>query len=273
MSNNHNPAYWLIELLAWWEGKVQPSQLATHWQCTRQHASSKLKAYLDKHPDSLKYVAADKNYQPVETFNPRQISREANEYLNWLTGYSPSTQSRLATWTLQPPPRKITPLLMRPIVRALREKRRLEVDYGSVSSGDRNGRIIVPHHLVKTSARWHLRAWCEQNQQFRDFVLSRFHGVPELLDKSDITHADDEKWNKEVEVILAPDPRLTPEKKRVIEQDYEMENGQLTLKSKACMVHYLLHSLNVDPQKLEGEAEAQQVIVVNISDIKKWLFS
>lgn len=136
MSDKHHPSHWLIELLAWWEGKVQPSQLAAYWQCTRQHASSKLKGYLEKHPSSLRYVAADKNYQPVETFSPRQISREASEYLNWLTGYSPSAQSQLATWMLDPPPRQISPAQIRPIVQALRE-----------------GRIIVPHHLVKTASR------------------------------------------------------------------------------------------------------------------------
>ncbi len=272
MSDKYHPSYWLIELLAWWEGKVQPSQLAAYWQCTRQHASSKLKDYLEKYPDSLKYVAADKNYQPADTFNPCQISREANEYLNWLTGYSPSVQSQLSTWTLEPPARQINPAQMRPIVQALREGRRLEIDYASVSSAGRDGRIIAPHHLVKTASRWHIRAWCEENQGFRDFVLSRVEGVPELLDKSSKTAADDEEWNTSVEIILSPDSRLAGPQKEAIERDYGMTNGQLRLSCKACMVNYFLQSLNLDHKKLESSGEAQQVVIVNLSDLKPWLF-
>lgn len=267
-----NPAYWLIELLTWWEGRVQPGQLALYWQCTRQHASKKLNEYRALHPDALAYSRALKAYLPASGFVPASITREANEYLNWLTGYSPATQQRLAAWTLQLPPRHITPELMRPIVQALREGRRVDVDYGSITSADRNGRVIVPHHLVKTAARWHIRAWCEDKKQFRDFVLSRFHGVPELLGKSAVTCADDEDWNTEVTVVLAPDPRLGPEQRQVIEQDYGMIEGQLLLSSKACLVNYLLQSLNLDPRKLEADAKAQQLVIVNLSDIKPWLF-
>lgn len=272
MPNEHNPSYWLIELLAWWEGRVQPSQLAAYWQCSRQHASNKLKDYLEIHPKSLEYVSADKSYHPVDTFKPRQISREANEYLNWLTGYSPSAQSQLATWTLEPPPRQISPAQMRPIVQALREGRRLDIDYASVSSTERHGRVIVPHHLVKTASRWHIRAWCEEKQDFRDFVLSRVQGVPELLGKSDVGAVDDEAWNTQVEIILAPDQRLTGPKKDAIERDYGMTNGQLRLSCKACMVNYLLQNLNLDHKKLESSGEAQQVVIVNLSDLKPWLF-
>lgn len=45
-------------------------------------------------------------------------------------------------------------------------------------------RLIAPHTLIYTGMRWHVRACCEKNRQYRDFVLSRLRGVPELLDKS-----------------------------------------------------------------------------------------
>lgn len=272
MSHKHNPSYWLIELLAWWEGNVQPSQLALYWQCSRQHASSKLGEYRREYPQALDYDEARKTYHPADSFTPTHISREANEYLNWLTGYSPVAQQQLATWTLQPPPRSITPQLMRPLVQALREGRRVDVEYGSMSRPGRDGRIIAPHHLVKTSTRWHIRAWCEEKSRFLDFVLSRFHGVPDLLDKSNHTAAEDNDWNMEVEIVLAPDPRLSPEIQQTIEQDYGMKNGRLVLLSRACMVNYTLQGLNLDPVKIDADAKAQQLVVVNLDDIKPWLF-
>ena len=45
-------------------------------------------------------------------------------------------------------------------------------------------RLIAPHTLVYTGMRWHVRAYCEKNGQYRDFVLSRLRGEPELLDAS-----------------------------------------------------------------------------------------
>jgi len=45
-------------------------------------------------------------------------------------------------------------------------------------------RLIEPHTLVYTGMRWHARAYCEKNGQYRDFVLSRLHGQPDLLDAS-----------------------------------------------------------------------------------------
>ena len=272
MSKENFAASWLIELLAWWEGRVQPSQLTEYWNCSRQSASKKLKDFNQAYPAALVYQKSDKSYHPTPSFSPRHISQHANEYLNWLLGYTPPANNKLATLELQPPQRNISPQFMRPIVQALREQRRLDVDYGSVTSADGEGRIIVPHHLVKTHNRWHLRAWCERNSDYRDFVLSRFNGTPELMDKSSKDGSDDTSWHTEVEVIFAPDPRLSAEKFAVIEQDYAMHNGQLRLNTKACMVNYLLQSLNLDPHKIESAAEAQQLVIVNLGDIKKWLF-
>lgn len=273
MSTQNYRHDWLIELLAWWEGILQPGQLAQHWQCSRQHASKKLREYKEQHQSALDYHATKKHYSATAVFNPQLITRQASEYLNWLTGYSPAPQQQLATMTLEPPSRQITPQLMRPIVQALREGRRLDVDYGSVTSAKRSGRVIAPHHLVKTASRWHIRAWCEEKNEFRDFVLSRFSGTPELLDKSTIGCEQDSAWNTEITVTLQADPRLSPEKRAVIEQDYGMSDGLLQLPTRACMVNYLLQSLNIDPHKLEAEPEAQQLVIVNLKDIKPWLFS
>lgn len=273
MSTQNYRHDWLIELLAWWEGTLQPIQLSQHWQCTRQHASKKLREYMDQHQCALEYHPAKKYYSPTAAFNPQLITREANEYLNWLTGYSPAPQQQLATLTLEPPSRQITPQLMRPIVQALRDGMRLDVDYGSVTSAQRTGRVIAPHHLVKTANRWHIRAWCEEKNEFRDFVLSRFRGTPQLLNKSTVGCEQDENWNTCVTVILQADPRLTPEQLAVLEHDYDMQNGQLRLQTRACMVNYLLQSLNIDPRKIEVEPEAQQLVIANLKDIKPWLFS
>jgi hypothetical protein len=103
-------------------------------------------------------------------------------------------------------------------------------------------------------------------------VLSRFRGEPELLEKSRHTAAQDTGWNTQVTIILQPDPRLSPAKREVLENDYQMQNGQLHITTKGCLVNYLLREMQINTKMLDGTPEAQQLVLVNQADIKRWLF-
>lgn len=272
------PQYWLIELLAWWEGEVCTRHLSEFFQISRQQASKHLHAYQVQHPDQLHYQPSRKRYVPDDSFTPEHISGDVNEYLNWATGIrsllpSPSPLISLPHFSIAPPPRQVSNRVMRVLVKALRQQRRLEVDYLSVSSADPDGRIIVPHTFVNTGLRWHLRAWCEKNRSYRDFVLSRFRGIPELLDPSEQGPEQDEAWNTQVRLILQPDPRLSAAKQAVIAQDYNMTDGQLILTTRAALVQYLLQEMQVSVKMLDGTPEAQQLVLVNADELRPWLFN
>ncbi|MBE0508582.1 MAG: WYL domain-containing protein [Marinospirillum sp.] len=235
MQNTDEQRYWLLELLAWWEGSIHPVQLAEHWQVSRQHASKLLSSWNTRHPGALEYLSQEKYYRTTTAFNPQLISGDVVEYLNWSTlGIQPrfatdaERHQPLPHEILSHPARQVTPQLIRPLIRAIREQRRLDVDYISLSNPSHEGRIIVPHHFVNNGQRWHLRAWCEKSQDYRDFVLSRFRGEPDLMDHSDKGAAQDLAWSTQVTLLLQPDPRLTSEQQQVIEQDYLMQNGQVT---------------------------------------------
>ena len=74
--------------------------------------------------------------------------------------------------------------------------------------------------------RWHVRAYCEKNRDYRDFVLSRFRREPEVLDESGHGREGDEGWSTELAVVNKPDPRLKPAQTAIIEIDYGMQDGQ-----------------------------------------------
>ena len=77
---------------------------------------------------------------------------------------------------------------------AARECRRVDVDYISLSSPSVRGRIIVPHSIVYDGVRWHLRAYCEEKKNYRDFVLSRYRNAPDLLEHSSNNRDLDDDW-------------------------------------------------------------------------------
>jgi predicted DNA-binding transcriptional regulator YafY len=279
MDTSQTPRLYFIELLANWEGKVNSADLGAQFDVSRQQCSAAFKAYKEAHPNNLHYDASQKSYLPTATFAPCHIDGDAHQYLHWLQTkqllISPSSENKTKQawhYALALPPRHISPAVMRGLVAAVKQQRRLEVDYVSLNNPSREGRIIAPHSFINTGSRWHLRAYCEKSQQFRDFVLSRFRGIPELLDKSRFHAQHDIAWNTKVTLVIQPDPRLEPAKRQVIEQDYQMQNGHLHITTLGCMVNYLLRELQISTKTVDLTPEAQQCVIVNFSDIKQWLF-
>jgi predicted DNA-binding transcriptional regulator YafY len=126
---------------------------------------------------------------------------------------------------------------------------------------------------VRTGLRWHLRAYDESRSQFRDFVLSRFSGHPEILGKASHTAASDKAWNTNINLVLIPDSRFSPAQKQVIEAEYNMQNGQLTITTRAALAHYLLQEMQVNLKFHDEYPEAQQLVLANKQQIKQWLFN
>jgi len=266
--------YWFIELHLWWEGRINCPMLEAEFNITRQYASQVLRDYRTSfNPDSTYYDASAKVYRPKPDMRARLLSGDVAEYFNWVSVHRAPVQLNTGFATLEPPPRRVSPTIMRPLVRARREQRRLEVDYVSLTNPDREGRIIVPHSFVNTGLRWHLRAWCEKSEGYRDFVLSRFRGEPEVLDESPHGHSGDEAWNTEVTLVFVADTRLSPERQEVVQQDYQMEAGKLKVTTRAALAHYVLQEMQVNTKIVDASPEAQQLVLVNRNEIKPCLFS
>ncbi|TGG95068.1 WYL domain-containing protein [Natronospirillum operosum] len=268
-----DPQFWFIELLAWWEGRINTRPLMRYFGQSRQSASAHIQRYRESHPDALNYHPRHKAYEPTDTFKPHYLSGDVSEYLNWVTGIAPAPpDNQINHESIQHPPRQISPQVIRPLVSAVRENRRLDVEYLSVTSADTDGRVIAPHTLVNTGLRWHVRAFCERSKAYRDFVLSRFRGQPELMDRSDHTAEQDTAWNTRVQLAIEPDPRLSQAKRQVIENDYRMQNGTLIITTRAALAQYTLQDMQVSTKTLDGNPEAQQLVLANYDEVKEWLF-
>ncbi|MBT6265669.1 MAG: WYL domain-containing protein [Halieaceae bacterium] len=272
--------YRFIECIALWEGRLTTRHLVETFGIGRQQASKDINTYnRTVAPDNLRYDKFLKGYEPNAAFKPTVTRGLAEEYLQLLANRSElhRTFSSVAlpqgnTEVLAPPIRPVSPELLRPLLQAAREQQRLEVDYASLNNPNREGRIIAPHTLVWTGTRWHVRGWCEKNQGFRDFVLSRFRGTPELLGPTTQCSDDDQDWHKTIEIILKPDPRLSEEQQDVVAKDFGMNQGQLCVIVRARLANYLLQLLNIHTGEALSDPKAQQVIIANRANITAWLF-
>jgi len=270
-----------IEVVALWEGRVNTTHLTSHFGIKRAQASKDLGTYRNEiAPNNLEYDSKIKAYIAHTNFSPKLTNGTADEYLHLLMrnrdlnqtfelldlGFSHCHQ-------LPIPNRAIKPDVLRPIIHAIRENRRLEVDYRSVNDPQPGGRVIAPHSIIYASNRWHVRAYCEKNREFRDFVLTRFFSAPEFEEgKSDQFERFDENWNTELNIVFAPDNRLSKEQQEVIEQDFGMTDGKLLITVRASLVAYLLRELRIDAHTIHADPKAQQIIVENLDQIKHWVF-
>jgi predicted DNA-binding transcriptional regulator YafY len=272
--------YRLIEIIAYWEGRLTTKHLIDAFGIGRQQASKDINTYLKTiAPGNLVYDKYIKGYRPSQAFIPKLTKGQTEEYLQLVA----AKQSLNDTFTdlhlglhhaeaLRVPLRNTRPEIIRALITAMREQQRLEVDYVSIVSPNRDGRIIVPHSIVNTGLRWHVRAWCEKNQDYRDFVLSRFRGEASLLGPSEHGLDGDSAWNTQIEIHVTADQRLSPAQRDVVVRDYGMLNGRLTIQSRAALAYYVLQQLNIDPNSIHAKPEAQQIVVQNLSELEPYLF-
>lgn len=272
--------YRLIETVAWWEGRLTTNHLMQSFGISRQQASKDINTYITEHaPENLTYDRHLKGYIPSRRFKPRFIDHSASAYLHLLDQNkerAPHIEGLALAYAhtevLKVPDRSVRPEVLRPLLKACREGLRLECEYVSLANPEPETRLIAPHTLVYTGMRWHVRGYCEKNRDYRDFVLSRFRGEPEVLDKSEHAREQDSGWNTDVTILFEPDPRLKPEQKNIIEQDFGMEGGCLKVPSRGALVQYVLQRYHIDPTKVHAKAVAQQVVVANLDELQRWIY-
>ncbi|MCG9696796.1 WYL domain-containing protein [Shewanella sp. Isolate11] len=131
------------------------------------------------------------------------------------------------------------------IMRAIQQRQAISVTYVSVSSGETQ-RDLVPHTLVNNGQRWHVRCFDRTHEIFTDFVVTRIKSVA-ISANEPFDHelaAQDKHWQTVIPLVIIPHPSLKhPE---AIELDYQMQDGKLTLHSRAALAGYLLRQWSVD---------------------------
>ncbi|OPH55676.1 helix-turn-helix transcriptional regulator [Vibrio campbellii] len=272
--------YRMIEIIALWEGRLTTNHLIQSFGIGRQQASKDINTYLaDIAPENLVYDKQLKGYKPSDSFSPQVTKGHADEYLHILSRSEDITitfneldMGFENTAMVRPVARNISPQILRPLVQAIREKKRVDISYTSLKDGIEVERIISPHTLVCTPLRWHVRAYCEHAKDYRDFVLSRIRGIPCLEAKNVMGKSNDDRWNTPLAIELVPDPRLTEAQAAVVAHDYGMENGTLTIPTNAALVRYVLDTYNIDINVLDSNPKGQQIIVRNFEELKPYLF-
>lgn len=160
------------------------------------------------------------------------------------------------------PARGIAPNTLREVLLAIHARTALQVTYQSMSCAEPISRWIEPHALAFDGFRWHARAFCQNDQVFKDFLLSR---IVETGAQGPVT-ADpqaDADWCSEVVLEISPHPDLSPTQRRVIEMDYGMDEGRAQIPVRRALLFYTLKRLGLDTDPAARRPQDQQIVLVS----------
>jgi len=273
-----NPLRWsvaqrleFIEFQLLWKGRVKRADIAEHFGVGVHQASADLGLYETLAPENMIYDRNARRFVPAPTFAPKFLKSVANRQLLQLAAIGGDLVDASETWfdTLPPigvvpmPQRGVSIMTMRWILEAIRGGLSIAIEYQSVNHAETLKREIEPHALGYDGVRWHVRAFCSRNRDFRDFVLSRIVGTGSTGPRTIDPYADHE-WFNEVDIVLAPNPHLSEAARRGLAKEYAMTRGRLRLSTRVALAFYLIQHLNLD---LDLPPHRKQLVLINKAEI------
>lgn len=238
-----------LELHAWFLGKVSRLDLTARFGIQVAAATRDLALYRELAPGNLTFDAKAKLYRSTESFAPILV-QNPQQALTWLaTGFGDAitgVDGPIVSAGLQVPLALPRLDVLSAFTRAISGGYPVRMDYTSLSSGLQR-REIVPHALIDTGLRWHVRGFDRLTQSFRDFVINRAANVVPVPGGSVLPaerQTEDPDWGRILTLELVPHPaQPSPEVTRL---DYGLEADVLTVKVRGAVAGYFLRKWSID---------------------------
>lgn len=236
-----------IEFRVWFYGEVVRKDVLEHFELATAAGTRDLALYKELAPGNVSYER--KAYWYAPGFTPL-FEHPVDRVLAALTcgfGAGESVASS-ALISHAVPPRLNQPQLetLATVTRTIHRGGVLNLTYHSMKKGA-GTRQIVPHSLVDSGLRWHVRAFDRTKGHFRDLVMTRMEHV-KPVDTQPPTPEErvtaDEQWQRQVTLTLLPHPAHPHAK--VIARDFGMQLGRLSVTLRAAIAGYVLRQWQVD---------------------------
>ncbi|EAQ97057.1 MULTISPECIES: WYL domain-containing protein [Gammaproteobacteria] len=260
-----------------WERRINRMDLTEHFGISVPQASLDIAKYTELAPSNLTYDRSSKTYTASPSFCPLYQRSSGQRYLAELLatkmgvvepaasfiGSAPETDWAPSPW------RTINEQTVEAVVRAIRQQEAIRVSYQSMTSLDESIRLLSPHALGNDGFRWHVRAFCHKRQRFSDFVLARILRI-DGFEASQVDFSQDAHWHTVLTLVLAPHPDLPTAKRRVLELDYGMEDGEVKLPCRQAFLYYTLRRLGLHTKEAPDPL-TQQITLKNRNEIQPYI--
>jgi len=264
-----------IDFRLFWEGRINRSDLTDRFGISTPQASADLARYQELAPANLTYDASLKRYLATPEFRSAFDAEDSDRYLAQLRSIASGTIRSEEAWLDEPPNFRVVPApgrsvdtrTLKAVLSAIHEHQALRIRYQSMSKPDPQWRWITPHALGFDGFRWHARAFCHNDETFKDFVFARILDVGESKPHA-IDAAADQTWSESVTVMIAPHPGLSEGQRRGVELDYGMQNGERAIEVPRAFLYYFLKRLGLDGEPARKRPQDQHIVLVNRKQVR-----
>lgn len=263
-----------LQTLLVWEGRLNNARVRQLFGLSTPRASVWIRALREAHPDWVRWDARKRSYLATPTIYAQTGSETNLDRYIGIVGLSNTIEPLTGSPTLQAAfPALATPRaeIFGPINQAIQAETPIEVIYSSLQHPEPCRRVIHPHRLVRTDQRWHVRAYCEKNDSFRDFNLGRIREVRVLDAQHFVPSTDDTAWHTLIKVRFVAHPDLAPPQARVVRDEYFAGAASRVETCRAPLVHYFIRSVHaaIDPAK--HTLPEYVLAVFNTEELTPWL--
>lgn len=262
-----------IDFRLLWDGRLNRSDLTSFFGISVPQASMDLALYQQMAPQNVVYDKKQKTYITTADFAPMLASADSLSFLNQVRQVEARLLPKEATFlgwyppagVVRPPLRSVPVAVLRLVLEAIKSNCVLRVFYQSMNRDNPSYRNIGPHAIVFDGMRWHVRAYCYEHREFRDFVMARILGG-EKVDESNVDVEKDDCWKTPVTVVLSTASHLTAGQKRAVALEYGMENDRLSVPTRKALLLYVLRQLPIVTR--DANSKHNQLQVENRDEIQ-----
>ena len=261
-----------IEARLYWEGKISRKDLTEFFGISDPQATKDIREYIAIATENIQYDSSAKQYVATPNFDPKISTLSSEKYLTLLKLLG-EKKGRDKFFNGTAPPFSVMPSLRRfvdtevlkGLLKNIRDNNAVKINYQSMSFPYPKERWITPHSLAYDCSRWHVRALCHDSKKYKDFNLGRILSIADSV-RHVFDHSIDYEWHNEIDITIAPNPLLDDGHKALIERDYCMEGGKITVSLKAAFFYYfkLQHGFKDGHEK--NPPKEQQIILLNLAE-------
>ncbi len=244
-----------LDRLFFWDGAATRSCLTERFGISNPQAALDFKAYLQASAaNALRYDASSRRYFATKHFS-RLAGRPTIAELEELLGERHGTVFD----SLPDLQRSQNVRVFRPLYRAVQNGEAVQIVYQSMRKPEPERRWIAPLRFASDGLRLHLRAWCYERGEFRDFVPSRidpsqsFRGTREARG---VPRDDD--WFTWAILKLKPHRDLSESQRRVVRIEFGFDGETREVRVRKALEFYTNRRWGLDQEKPRLECASRK---------------
>ncbi|MES2822471.1 MAG: WYL domain-containing protein [Pseudomonadota bacterium] len=267
-----------FEFIEWqllWERRLNAKPLMAYFGISRHQATKDVQSYVELAPQNIQvYDPKLKYYTPSVGFRPIFAKESPDDFVESRTGLSNDSASFIER--IHPLGRRVIPGVLPIIMECVDSSCAVDIIYASARSPSGKARRIWPKALAYAADRLHIRAFCAENHEYRDFNVSRILDIPHKVN-APLPSSIDVAWELVLELALKPNENLTPDGQNLIAAEFDLKGGRELIRIRAALLQYFLQD-NLLPHTPEQLIEAHRnpwkypVMVENLETFEKWYF-